>query len=73
MLMDMASSMAGKKLEALPVTQDGQTFVVDPKALKPENVEVDLTRITTSGGKLVVEGGSPKTLDIGPWGPYAPD
>lgn len=71
LIQNMATAMAGKKLEKLGITPTEDGLVMDPAALIPKNVDFKVSEVTTRDGELVVEGGprTPKVLTMGPWGP----
>ena len=74
LLQDMASSMAGKKLDKLGVKSTDEGLVLETASLIPKNVDFKVSQVTTKNGELVVEGGpaSPQVITMGPWGPIPP-
>ncbi len=72
-LMGLATAAAEKKVDKIKITKEGDDLLIDPRSVKPKNIEFNLGRVTTEHGSLVIEGGTPvaapKTLTVGPWGP----
>lgn len=74
LIQDMASSMAGKKLDKLGVKSTDDGLILDTASLIPKNIDFKVSQVTTKDGELVVEGGpaSPQVITMGPWGPIPP-
>lgn len=74
-IMGMVTSMAGDKVDKVPMKKEGDDLLIDPSALVPNNIEFNLNSVTTHKGELIVAGGCPvteeppKVIAMGPWGP----
>lgn len=56
----IAASLAGRDMEEMGVKQRGDTFVFDADDFLPKNVKLQLTRIGTEAGGLLLEGRAPE-------------
>lgn len=83
LVMGLAASMTGSKLEKVGVRQQDNTFEFDVNSLLPPNIRMGLTNIDSRQGELILEGGSKPTKEVpqpasnptvitemGPWGVY---
>ena len=59
LVMRIAASLAGRDMEEMGVQQKGDTFVFDADDFLPKNVRLQLTRVGTESGALVLEGRAP--------------
>lgn len=55
----IANAIAGDQLKKLDIQTRDERLIIDPKSFLPPNVQLQLTRITTEGDRLVLEGGPP--------------
>ena len=55
----IVNAIVGDDLAKLDIQSDGDSLIVDPKSFLPPNVQLKLTRLTTDGDSLVLEGGPP--------------
>ena len=56
----IAASLAGRDIEEMGVKQKGDTFIFDADDFLPKNVALQLTRLGTEGGAVVLEGKAPE-------------
>lgn len=59
LIVRIAASLAGRDMEEMGVKQKGDTFVFDADDFLPQNVKLQLTRIDTERGGLILEGRAP--------------
>ncbi|MEW6283108.1 MAG: hypothetical protein AB1758_31130 [Candidatus Eremiobacterota bacterium] len=62
----IAAALAGDSLEKLDIRSEGDSLIIDPKAFIPQNLKLRLTRLTTEGDRLILEGGPPPQPDRNP-------
>ncbi len=55
----IANAMAGDSLDKLDIRTEGDSLLIDPKSFLPKNIQLQLSRLTTQGDRLVLEGGPP--------------
>ncbi|MGE0490856.1 MAG: hypothetical protein AB7S38_16735 [Vulcanimicrobiota bacterium] len=83
LVLGLAASMTGSKLEKVGVRQQDNAFEFDLDGLLPPNIQMGLTNIDSRKGELIIEGGSKPTreaprpasnptviTEMGPWGIY---
>ena len=66
LVMRIAASLAGRDMEEMGVQQKGDTFVFDADDFLPKNVRLQLTRVGTESGALVLEGRAPVEKTVQP-------
>lgn len=84
LMVRLAASMTGGSMEKIGLTQEGNSFFFDVQGLLPDNLKMQLQRISSQDGQLVLEGGAPPAqappepehnptvlVEMGPWGPRA--
>ena len=62
----IVARVAGKSMEEMGVEQRGTTFIMDADDFLPKQVKVQLTRVGTEKGRLVLEGTKPQETEPQP-------